>query len=489
VKNDRRSIQEYQDICRTLRYGTTQRVPNETPTEKLRRQEALRKDFQAFCNYYFAEYCKSPFGWFHLKAEKAITANPDVFCVLEWPREHAKSVFANLLMPMWLMARGELTGMVTVSANQDKASTLLSDVQAQLEHNALWENDYGSAKNQGNWSEDHFITNSGIGFWAFGRGQSPRGIRAGAQRPNYCNADDLDDKTIVRNIVRVREVRDWLMEDLYGALGLKGARFVVSGNRIHKESILAHVVGDIEETDPKRDGITHIKVYALENPKTHRKDYNGTPAWHQNHTREAIMNRRARIGERAWRREYFHEHTEEGIVYGDPSWKNTQASDYKAVVAVGSASGKLYIISSFCRQSSIAAMAKEYYTIYHRYADKARYYIEGGLVQDILYRDEFTRLDQELGFILPIRIDTRKKGDKYTRIENLTPLFERGMVYFNEANRSDSGMQALVMQLLAFPAGNDDGPDALHGAISYIQNTGRAARFKPRLGKYTRNER
>ena len=62
----------------------------------------------------------------------------------------------------------------------------------------------------------------------------------------------------------------------------------------------------------------------------------------------------------------------------------------------------------------------------------------------------------------------RKKKDKFFRIEALQPLFERGLVVFNQAERDSEGMRVLVEQLLMFERGsrvNDDAPDALEGGI------------------------
>ena len=66
---------------------------------------------------------------------------------------------------------------------------------------------------------------------------------------------------------------------------------IIIGNRIHKKSVLAHIVGDVEEGDPEKPKIMHLKVYALENPKTHEMDLSekGVPAWKERYTREELM--------------------------------------------------------------------------------------------------------------------------------------------------------------------------------------------------------
>lgn len=481
---------------------------NESASDRAKRKERLKGDFSAFCKYYFEKQCSAPFGYFHTEAMEAVLNDPNIFAVLEWPREHAKSVFADIMLPMFLYANGELSGLIIVSANEDKAVGLLSDIQAQFTSNQRWIADYGELQNAGDWKAGNFSTKDGVGFWAFGNGQSPRGVRKSEKRPNLIIVDDIDTAERCRNIARVLESVNWILEDLYPCMGLKQGRLIISGNRIHQASILAHMVGDVKPTDVPREGVWHSKVYALENPVTREMDENGEPAWKERYTRAEVMNRMRKMGYRASRREYFHQHIEDGIVfsndwiefdperhvsdyseivvYGDPSFKNTKASDFKAIVAVGRKkdNGKLYVLSAWVRQASIASMVSAFYDFYERYENSAAYYIEANMLQDLLFDDQFFVEGGNRGYQLPIRQDKRQKPDKFTRIENLTPLFERGQVLFNENERNSYDMQTLIQQILAFPTGHDDGPDALEGAISLLQTYHRAANFQPITGRY-----
>jgi predicted phage terminase large subunit-like protein len=510
TKESIKAYKEWQALVERIR-SSQAAVPVETVTMKRDRIERLKGDFTAFTQYYLSDFIDCEFGWFHRKAAKEIPSMQNGIAVLEWPREHAKSIFADLMMPMYLYARGELSGMVVVSANGDKAAGLLGDLQAQFVGNRRWIADYGELAAFGSWSDGHFATTDSIGFWALGRGQSPRGIRQAANRPNYAVIDDIDDKTLVKNEGRVREAVDWVLEDLWFALSIKGARLVVAGNRIHKKSVLAHLVGDIEPDDPKREKLVHIKVYAFES-KTHKKadHLTGQPAWIERYTAEQLLGKMATAGYRASRREFFHEHIEEGLVfkhtwvqwrtaatfaqytdlvlYGDPSFKNTKDSDYKAWVLVGKRpkelGGGIDILKAWVRQASIINMVQFAYDMYEYIGAQARYYIETNMLQD-LFLDAFIEEGHTRGYQLPIRGDKEKKPDKFTRIENLSPLFERGHFYFAESERQSPDMQTLIAQLLAFPTGShDDGPDALEGATQKLQRSERASRSVSRFGSF-----
>jgi predicted phage terminase large subunit-like protein len=415
---------------------------------------------------------------------------------------------------MWLYARGELTGMITVSANEDKAIGLLSDVQAEFVANQRWINDFGELAKHGDWTEGAFSTLDNIGFWAYGRGQSPRGARKASNRPNYCVVDDIDDKVIVRSMERVKQTVDWVIEDLFGCLAISGGRIIVAGNRIHKQSILAHLVGDIEPDDPKRKGICHIKVYAFEHPKTHTKAdptmAGARPAWKEFHTTENLLDKFDKMGWRSSRREFFHEHHEEGhmfkpewihyikrldkrkyvsiITYCDPSFKDTKTADFKGIVTIGvTKEGKIDILYIWLRQASVSAMVNVFYDIFDEFENYSRYYIESNMLQDLL-KDAFHAEGESRGFHLPMRGDDRKKPDKSTRVENLTPLFERGHVRIAEEIKTSPDCQEFINQLLGFPFGHDDGPDALEGSIYKIKKTERASKSGGmRTGTYIRS--
>lgn len=518
-RNERREYDEYLAICKRIKEATALLVLNESADQKELRKKRLLNDFPSFAKYYFSDLMDSDFAYFHRDAAKRIEKDNNIFAVLEWPREHAKSVFTNIMLVFYLYAKGEVSGLVLVSANKDKAETLLSDLQAQFTSNELWLNDYGNLAQFGDWSQGEFSLSDDTGFWAFGRKQSPRGIRKGAKRPNLCIVDDIDDAEIVKNTQRVLDVKAWLLGDLYYALPIKGCRFIMVGNRFHKNQILAHVVGDVEQGDPKNENVSyHSKVFALENPKTHKKDYQGEPAWHERYSKQDILRKIEKSGDAFAKREFFHEHVQEGttfkrewiqwhktlpreayediVVYGDPSYKNTDQSDYKAIMVVGKVGqpkkwssvmrqGTLHILAAWVERTTPINMVRAMYDFAQEF-QSARFFIEANLIQDLLFTDEFYNEGVLRGFQLPYREDRQRKIDKVSRIENISPLFERGLVFLSEDKRQAVGMQRFIEQLHAFPSGHDDAPDALEGAIQKLQRTERANQTGVRMGKYNK---
>ena len=492
-------------------------VSNETESQRNRRIASLMKDFTKFCRYYFEDFMDSDFAWFHKKAAKEIVSNDNITFVGEWPREHAKSVVMDIFLPLYLKALGKLTGVVLASANEDKADGLLADLQAQLISNQRYIADFGQQyeAGSGKWVDGHFVTKDGIGFWAFGRGQSPRGVREAALRPNLIIVDDIDDAEVCKNEKRVQEATDWVLGDLYGCAPTKGSRFVVIGNRIHKRSILAHIVGDVEDGDPVKPGICHMKVFALENPRTHQMDLSekGVPAWKERYTRDQIITKMQTMGYRIALRELFHQHIvigrifreehlpwtdlppmqncEKLVTYCDPSWKETKKNDFKAIVLVGKNGPYFDIYDAFVRQCTTPEMVRGHYNLDDEVPDGkvCVHYMEANLMQDI-HLQKYEEEAVNRGFQIAIRADRRKKPDKVERVENLSAYAERGHIRFNKAMRHSPDMQELRQQFLGFPdAPHDDGPDAVEGAIYKLNKPTTGKSGKLRTIKYQRSNK
>ena len=131
--------------------------------------------------------------------------------------------------------------------------------------------------------------------------------------------------------------------------------------------------------------------------------------------------------------------------------------------------GYYHVLRAYAAQTTVKNMVGWHYDIEQMIAkDKhVRYWMESNLIQDLLI-DEFAKEGAIRGHQIAITKDKRKKPDKFSRIESMQPLFERGFVVFNTAEKESEGMRVLVEQLLATERGSkvhDDAPDALEGAI------------------------
>lgn len=504
----KQAFDQWKEHCKRIQSITdTAVLANETPEQKDKRKKRLLANYAAFCEYYFPHFLtlrdkttgevirtvhNAPF---HNQAARKVMDTPNLKAVFMWPRGHAKSTHFDIFMPLWLMLRPKrlINFMVVVGKSQDSANRLLGDIQAELEYNQRIIADFGQQKNLGLWTAGEFKTASGVKFLAVGRGQSPRGLREREARPDYIVIDDLDDDELCRNEKRVHDLTDWVKEALFGALDVGRGRFLMVGNLISKTSVLANIAAT--------PGVFVSKVQAI--------DKNGEPVWKEKWSKEDAQEYRSFVGYRAWEKEMMHNPIVDGTIfradwirykpmpslrkydmlvcYTDPSFKSTTANDYKASRLWGKLGNELHLIDCYVRQDTVGGMVRWLYDLYERTRDKAaiRFFMEANFMQDVIL-DEFALEGNLRGYQLPIMPDKRKKPDKIQRIEAVSPLWERGYVYYNEKLKDSPDMQVGIEQTLSLERGSrvhDDAPDADEGAIWILQRNARQESFQPVFGK------
>lgn len=506
----KQALEAWREHCRDVQSMTDMSgLAPESVVQRERRINRLRANYAAFCEYYFPHYLQqrdkasgevlrmvhnAPF---HNDAARIVRSTPNLKAVFKWPRGHAKSTHFDIFIPLWLMFQTKrlVSFVVVAGKSEDAATRLLGDIQAELEYNKRLIADFGKQRGAGDWQDGEFKSAAGVKFLAVGRGQSPRGLRDREARPDYIVIDDLDDDELCRNPDRVERMTEWVREALFGALDVGRGRFIMVGNLISKTSVLANIAAT--------KGVYVSEVKAV--------DGNGDPVWREKWTREEAEAVQLFMGYRAWQKEMMHNPIVSGkifknewiryhrvlplgkyvslICYTDPSFKST-GNDYKASVLMGRRpDGDIDIVDCMVRQCSVAEMVRWQYNLYERVclADSSvavRFMMEANFMQDILL-DDFDVEGNRRGYRLPLTGDMRKKPDKLARIETMSPLWERGTVWYNEALRDTPDMTALVEQTLAVGYGSgahDDGPDACEGGIWYLQRSARQVSVKPVVG-------
>ncbi|MBR3572835.1 MAG: phage terminase large subunit [Bacteroidales bacterium] len=480
------AYKQWQRDHERIQRGT--RIVSESRQVQHAQKERAKKDYAFFVKTYFPHIARTACGKFQLDAASYILKNPNTRAVFEWARGHAKSTHMGVLIPLWLKIQDnrQFNTMVLVGKSEDSADRLLADLQSELEFNDLYIHDYGQQMKAGSWAEGEFTTVDGCYFTAVGRGQSPRGIKKNGRRPDYIVIDDIDDDELVLNEKRVSKATEWVLSALFGTMEAGRGRFILVGNRIAKKSILTNIAA--------RPGVYHTIVNIL--------DKKGRPSWSENYTLDEIATMRSFTGERNFQKEYMNNPMTEGAVfkakdirygkmlplkeyrtlvcYTDPSFKNSATADYKATALVGKTpDGHFHVLKVFAEQTSVSEMIAWHYDIMDYVGGKVPvlYYMESNFMQDLML-DEFAKVGNAIGHHVPIRGDNRKKSDKFARIESMQPLFERGLVLFNEKEKESPGMKVLEEQLLLFERGgraHDDAPDALESAVWMLSQRTRSS--------------
>lgn len=498
------ALEQWKEHCKRIQSITdTTMLANETPAVRDKRIARLRSNYAAFCEYYFPHFLtlrdkstgevirtihNAPF---HNSAANKVKSTPDLKAVFMWPRGHAKSTHMDIFVPLWLMfqAKRLINFMVVVGKSEDSAIRLLGDIQAELENNQRIIADFGEQRASSSWQEGEFKAANGVKFLACGRGQSPRGLRDRESRPDYIVIDDLDDDELCRNEKRVHDLTDWVKAALFGALDVGRGRFIMVGNLISKTSVLFNI--------SKTRGVFLSKVQAV--------DKNGEPVWREKWSKEEAKAYRDFVGYRAWEKEMMHNPIVDGTIfradwirykripklskyemlvcYTDPSFKSKTSNDYKASRLWGKIGSELHLIDCFVRQATVSEMVRWLYDLYERTRDSVsiQFLMEANFMQDVIL-DEFAVEGDLRGYQLPIMPDKRKKPDKLQRIEAVSPLWERGFVFYNEALKDQPDMQVGIEQTLALERGSrvhDDAPDADESAIWFLQRNSRQSHFQP----------
>lgn len=508
--------ERWKQHCETVQAATAVNI-NETEAQRLARLRHLLLNYAAFVDYYYPHWTinpetgkSTPCAPFHIDAANKIRKNRNLKAGFQWHRGSAKSTNMDVFIPMYLMAwdiigpeifghtmaAREINVMVLVGKSEDNAKTLLGDIQAELQYNQRYIHDFGEQHNAGSWEDGEFVTRSEVAFFARGRGQSPRGLRYRSHRPDYVVIDDLDDDELVESPARVSKLFDWVRSALFGTLDGGRGRFIMVGNLIAKNSVMA------KWCDIKSVHVTRVNIY----------DNKGGISWASKWTPQEVRDIEAVVGYRAFQKEYMNNPIIEGaifrnewirwgkrpawakfseiVLYIDPSFKGSTKNDFKAAKLWGKAGTMLYHLRAFVRQSSVAEMVRWCYDLYEWAREQGiavRWYMEANFMQDTIL-DEFRREGELRGYQLPITGDKRKKPDKFQRVEAISPLWERGFVVYDETQRDDPDMLAGIDQTLAFEKGmrgHDDAPDADEGAIWMLQRDTRAKSFNPSFGRRT----
>ena len=476
---------EYREWQRRMEQRRQKRLRGTTDDESvaIREQRKARAiaDYRYFVETYFPDVARCECANFQIDAAQYILSHNRARAVFEWARGHAKSTHMGVFVPLWLKIQKvrQYNTMVLVSKSEDSACRLLADLQQELAYNDLFIHDFGEQIKFGSWADGEFVTTDNFSYHALGRGQSPRGLKNKGARPDYILIDDIDDDEMCRNPKRVNETTQWCLSALLGTMEAGRGRFIMVGNRISKNSVLALMCD--------RPNIYHTVVNILQP--------DGTPTWHQNYSIEEINELRTMSGERMFQKEYMNNPTTDGAIfmqkdirfgsmlplrqykeivcYTDPSFRSSSTADYKATMLVGvTADGAYHVLKAYCEQTTVTRLIEWHYEIMdYVQGVSVRYYMEANFIQDLLMK-EFDEVGAQVGLRIPLMPDKRAKGDKFARIENMQPLFARGMVLMNDKERDSVGMQNLIEQLLLFEKGSrihDDAPDALESAIWMLQ--------------------
>lgn len=441
--------------------------------------------------FFFPNFAKYEFAPFQKRAINRILAHDEWFEVLSWSRELAKSTITMFIV-LFLVLTGRKRNIILTSNSKDNAVRLLAPYRALLEANGRIIAYYGKQETLGTWTESEFITKGGAAFRALGAGQSPRGSRNEAIRPDMLLVDDFDTDEDCKNPDTIQKRWEWWENALYPTRSISEPTVVIfCGNIIAKDCCVARA-GEMAD---------HWDIVNI-------RDKNGLSTWPEKNSEEDIDRVLSKISRKAAQGEYFNNPISEGevfetisygkipplkkfrflVIYGDPApgeSKGKKGKSFKTVSLLGKLEGRLYVIKTFLAQALNADFIGWYASLLEYVGGKSTVYcyMENNKLQDPFFQQVFrplvAKVRKERGISLFIRPDEEKKTDKATRIEaNLEPLNREGNMILNEAERDNPHMKELEEQFklftlsMRYPA---DGPDAVEGGNRIIDEIMRRA--------------
>ncbi|PKO97066.1 MAG: hypothetical protein CVU12_02010 [Bacteroidetes bacterium HGW-Bacteroidetes-7] len=471
--------------------------PDENPSDRLKRIARLEADPESWFEYYFPGYCTSPAAPFHKTATKRLLSNDKWYEVRSWARSLAKSSRAMMEI-LYLALTKQINNILLVSNSYDNAERLLLPFKINLENNRRIIQDYGEQQSLGQWESGEFVTKEGVSFRALGAGQSPRGTRNKNKRPDFILIDDIDTDEECRNQERIKVKWQWIEEALIPAIDPSDKiRILFCGNVIAKYCCITEAAKKAKYWDRINIRMVNVRKW---NPVA---DFEmGKSVWPEKNKEEDIDFMLSLISLSAALKEYFNNPTSAGdvfkeitygecpslsrfaflVAYADPatSNKDKKGASTKALTLLGRLEGKYYVIKPFLENCSNDVFVSWFYDIKQYVQEKTTvyYYIENNSLQDPFFEQVFKPLffkkSQESGITIPIAGDTRKKPEKFHRIEgNLEPLNRSGQLIFNEKEKDNPHMKRLEGQFEAFNAklsSPADGPDSIEGGVWIINN-------------------
>lgn len=418
-------------------------------------------------------------GFHHVIQDAFHGPRPQV--VIEGFRDAAKSTVAEEAFVLGALFKEFRFGVVLGASLQRAKERLMAIANEFVVNDAILQL-FGHMQGE-TWGAEKIVLTNGVCIMAAGAGQSMRGLRYLDDRPDFVLIDDLEDEESVRTPEARDQMMQWLGRTLLpalkkGAVGTIGYRVRFMGNRLDADAVIVRI-----SKDPAWH---HLKFPIMVQHEAGEERYDlpegrWLPQWPDKFSLEEIAAKRQeyqRLGlMQAFNCEYMCEAE-------DPATKLFKAGDARTLgrvrtwEAVYAAYDPARTVKGTSATTGIAVFSWVGTKLVVWRGD-AQLWLPDQIVDDILKTDEewgpveigveATGLEEfirqplrhralQRNQLLPLRDLTPPKG-KDTFIRGLQPFFRSGEVEFVDV--SDEART----QLLSFPSGRKDFPNALAYAL------------------------
>jgi phage terminase large subunit-like protein len=484
-------LRAWQKHCTAIQNSTAISLTETTEEQQIRIDRA-RKDYRFFVEYYFPHYATAKVPDFHVELARMVKSKKNIKAIVRWGRGLAKSVVCDIMIPIWLWINGEPVYIVIIGNNEEKADILLNDLMAEFANNQRLRHDFGNQVQPGKWATGSFSCRERFIAKAIGMGQDARGLREGAQRPNYIVADDLEDKDTIRNPRIQDEIVQWIERAIIPAMDGPIRRYLHVNNHFATRTIQEL----LRQRHP--EWVVH-QVDAC--PGADRK-----PIWSDKYPANYYLDLEKEIGTLALEAEYNNKPFIEGKVFTpdliqwatppridsfeiiigrwDPAYSGK--NDYNAIRVWALKEHKFWLLASFVRQCKMNDAIAWMYEYQKSLPEGVivHWRVESQFWNDPL-REAIKEVEKYYGYPLNLTITESPKGKKLDRLLSMHPYYQNGRIYYNAKEKANNDMQVGLAQLFGIEPGyrtHDDAPDADEQAISDLVKMDRVMSFEPKLG-------
>lgn len=478
---DSQALKKIQQLLAKIQASAT-RFPDDPQAQRERIQRA-KMDRMFFFKTYLPHWFSSDFADMHYQLSE-LSDEPGQ-AIVRFPRGFAKTTIGAQGIPLHNAVFDKVKFQLVIGKNQDHAAEILLPVILELEANERLAQDFGDLTTDIWGFKNGFMLSNGCWLACEGWEGRIRGIKKGAYRPNYIVVDDIEDRELVRNPRRVKQMVEWWLSEVMFALHDEAGTAMWLCTSLSGKSptslLLDPAYSPHEGNDPPDFKRLSFKA---ENP-------DGGSAWPARFPKERLQAMQDRMGTRAYkqemlhepmgdggmfRREWFREILEEAIpreelatvTATDPSVKENESSDRKAVVTVSKhlPTGNYYIRHAWIRAASDTDMVDAMYLQQRLYRPMVQRLETQGAFELLKYplREGAKRHG---GLQLPVRTLTQSRP-KILRIRIIEPIAERGKIWYV---KDQSDQNVLLDQLELYPSTSvkDDGCDALAMCLDYLE--------------------
>jgi hypothetical protein len=362
---------------------------------------------------------------------------------------------------------GMFRNAIIIGSSSDRAVERLRAIKHELENNTFLHELFGPQIGS-TWNEDKIVMANGVCIQAVGRGQSLRGTKYLDMRPDYVLGDDMEDEESTANPEAIMKFKTWFMAVVYAALD-PGFTMRVLGTPL--------APGCFVDVLSAMSGWLTLKY-----PSEFIDKQTGarTAMWPGRYPLEELDRIKQRLGEAGTPHVYAQEYLMETE---DASKKTFKEQHFKVVPTVRTWHPTLAIFDP-ARTANVRTSATTGHVVGSWIGRKlvlweadGRFLMPDQIVSEVFRVEEQYRpasigveedglnefLMQPLraeqikrGVILPLQpLLAPKNMSKFRFIEALQPYFAAGEVEFAQP------MPTLKAQLLGFPGGRIDAPNAL----------------------------